>query len=161
YRMLIVNGWDLYEFWFVTMISPYKKNTLALESGTESATGGFRGFIKRIFLLRISGVFASGTAQVRLLNSLRFSGKVHITNGVGLINKPPRKIVSHSKSYAKRFLYLGRLAPEKNLTALVEAFNSLPGHTLTIVGKGPLGDHLIQIAASNILFKSHLQNSGI
>jgi glycosyltransferase involved in cell wall biosynthesis len=160
YKRIVVGGWDLPEFWFLVFFSRKNKNCLALESTiSESKQNGFKGFIKKIFLKRISMVFASGHMHKKLLDNLKYKGEYKITQGVGLINKPDRKITIHK--YKRRFLFLGRLSKEKNLDFLITVFNSLPEYHLTIVGKGYLKEKLMTISKGNIEFFDHIENSKI
>jgi len=62
------------------------------------------------------------------------------------------------------FLYLGRLSAEKGLPTLLEAFQSLPSHSrLTVVGGGPLEEHLKQLASGNrrIVFTGYLTGAAL
>lgn len=158
YHKVIVGGWDLAEFWWFILLQPKAKNCLALESTVvESSTKGLKGWIKRLFLRRVSRVFASGATQVSLLASLNYTGAISLTHGVGLINKPQVSIKEHE--YRRRFLFLGRLSPEKNLQFLIEQFNQLTTHSLSIVGNGPLLPQLQALARSNIQFYPHVENN--
>jgi glycosyltransferase involved in cell wall biosynthesis len=54
------------------------------------------------------------------------------------------------------FVYVGRLTGYKRPDIVVRAFASLPGHTLTVVGDGPLLGRLRSIATPNIRFCQHV-----
>ncbi len=56
-----------------------------------------------------------------------------------------------------KFLYVGRLSPEKNLDTLIKVFNSLPHH-LSIVGEGPEYSKLQSISNNNIHFHGYVNN---
>lgn len=158
FKNLLVSGWDLKEFWYLVVTNPKSKNCLALESTiNESRVDGIRGFIKKIFLSRISTVFASGKLHIELLNALGYKGEIKITKGVGIINKPTFEV--QKKEYKQRFLYIGRLSPEKNLRMLIEIFNTLPNHTLTLVGTGHQESELKDIAKENIIFTGQVENT--
>jgi glycosyltransferase involved in cell wall biosynthesis len=158
YKRLLVSGWDLKEFWYLVMFYPKSKNCLALESTIlESTPKSFKGWIKKVFLSRISTVFASGNLHVELLKALSFKGNIKITKGVGIINKPTFEKVK--KEYQKRFLYVGRLSSVKNLETLIKVFNDLPNHQLTIIGDGEEKEYLQSIAHQNISFKPPIENS--
>lgn len=157
YRKILVSGWDLRELWYLIFTSYKSKNCLVLESTVnESKTTGPQAIIKKIFLSRISTVFASGTLHRELLTKLGYKEEVKITKGVGIINKPEFSKID--KSYTKKFLYVGRLSEIKNLERLVRVFNSLEGYSLTIVGEGEQKEYLQSIAAKNIIFKSSIEN---
>lgn len=158
YKRLLVNGWDLKEFWYLIMLSPKSKNCLALESTIiDSKTNGIKGLMKKIFLSRISLVFASGSLHLKLLHALNFRGTIKITKGVGIINKP--NYIITDKKYRRKFVYIGRLTKVKNLEIIVKVFNNLPNHTLTIIGDGEEKEYLRSIAKHNIIFKPPIENS--
>lgn len=160
YKKAIVGGWDLIEFWAMVVLNKKSKNCLALESTVlESNSSRIKGLIKKFYLSRISTVFASGKLHTALLEKLNYSGVIKVTHGVGLINKPV--ITNLSKSYRKKYLYLGRLSPEKNLNFLINVFNKLPHHNLTLVGSGPLEHELKSYASENIVFLPHIENKNL
>ena len=160
YKKILLSGWDLPEFWMIALMFPNQKNCLALESTVlESNTSGVKGIIKKTFLSMINTVFASGNLHVELLSKLNFNKNIKITKGVGIINKPvfERK----NKAYKKRFLFVGRLSEVKNLASIVNVFNALPDHQLTIIGDGEEKQHLLNIAKKNILFIESVDNENI
>lgn len=158
YKKLLVNGWDLMEFWYLVFATSKSKNCLALESTiNESKIGGLRRFLKEIFLKRISLVFVPGKLHKELLNVLNYKNEIKITKGVGIINKPRYEPIS--RNYRKRFLFIGRLSKEKNVNFLVDIFNNLNDYTLTIIGTGPLEKELRNKAKSNISFLGQINNN--
>ncbi len=164
YKTIVVGGWELLEFWLAIIVSSKNLNALALESSIEeSAHSGIKGFIKKIFLKRITTVFASGISQKELLDELEYKNKVYITRGVGIMNKPKITVGEDRPDHNFRgnFLYVGRLSPEKNISALIEIFNDLPQFRFTIVGSGPLENELKEIANENIKFLRHVINNDI
>ncbi len=157
YRKLIVGGWDLLEYWYLIWTNPKSRNCLILESTiNESKVNGMKGFMKKIFLSKISTVFASGNLHRRLLEALSYKGEIRITKGVGIINKP--KLNPIKREYKKRFLFIGRLAKEKNIEMIVDLFNDLNEFKLTIIGTGPLEEILKNKAKENIKFKGQIVN---
>lgn len=157
YKRLLISGWDLGEFWYLALLYSKSKNCLALESTVfESTPKGIKGWLKRVFLSRISTVFASGNLHIELLKALNFKGDVKITRGVGITNKPNYEKVK--KKYQKRFLYVGRLAQIKNLETIIKVFNELSDYYLTIVGDGEEKKYLQSIANQNITFKPPIEN---
>jgi glycosyltransferase involved in cell wall biosynthesis len=157
YRKLIVGGWDLLEYWYLIWTNPKSRNCLILESTiNESKVNGMKGFMKKIFLSKISTVFASGNLHRRLLEALCYKDEIRITKGVGIINKP--KLNPIKREYKKRFLFIGRLAKEKNIEMIVDLFNDLKEFKLTIIGTGPLEEILKNKAKENINFKGQIVN---
>lgn len=160
FKKILVSGWDLPEFWYIVFTSKKSKNFLALESTIfESSYKGLKGFIKKLFLSRISTVFASGSLHCDLLKALNFQGEVKVTNGVGIINKP--KFIKTQKKFSGKFLYIGRIIDIKNLKFLVEIFNDMPKFTLTIIGVGEQEKFLQSISNKNIVFKGAVENKFI
>lgn len=157
YQKLVVGGWDLPEFWLLTCLSPKNKNALALESSCfESRTRGFKALIKKIFLQRIDLVFCSGQPHQQLLQQLAYEGKSCKTLGVGIFHYLPW--IPQAKTFTGKFLYVGRLAQEKNVALLMQAFKELPQFSLTIIGQGPLTSHLASICPSNVKMVGHVPN---
>lgn len=158
YRLLVLGGWDLTEFWFLAFLSAKRKNALALESSVhDSRSEGWITIIKRLFLSRIKTVFASGEPHCALLSALRFKGPVLTTRGVGIFNYAPKApAVTHFKG---QFLYVGRLSPEKNIVRLLDVFRQLPQYSLSIVGEGPLMPVLQKACPDNVYLLGHIPNS--
>jgi glycosyltransferase involved in cell wall biosynthesis len=158
YKKILVSGWDLKEFWYLIFTNKKSKNCLALESTiNESRIDGLRGVVKKIFLSRITTVFASGKLHVELLNALSYKNEIKVTKGVGIINKPRFEYIE--REYKKRFLFVGRLYSEKNIKLLIEIFNTLSDYTLSIIGTGPQEKELKRIAEQNIIFLGQVENS--
>lgn len=158
FKKLIVGGWDLPEFWYLVFSSPQAKNCLALESTViESSSAPAKKALKKLFLARISQVFASGELHKQLLAQLGYSGNIKITHGVGIINKPAVK--SSNRLYERKFLFIGRLSAEKNLNLLLDVFARLQECALTIVGAGPDEDRLKAVATANVVFAGIVENS--
>jgi glycosyltransferase involved in cell wall biosynthesis len=158
YKKVIVGGWDLPEFWYAIFKNKKAQNCMVLESTIhESKTTGISGLIKKIFLSRVSKVFASGDLHVQLLKALRYKRDIKITQGVGIINKP--SFDEQSKQYERKFLYIGRLSEIKNLEQIINIFNSLEDNSLTIVGDGEQRQYLESIAGKNIQFKGSVANA--
>lgn len=157
YKKNLISGWDLIEFWFIVLTTNKSKNCLALESTIlESNTKWIKRVIKKIFLSKISTVFASGKLHTKLLEKLNYKDEIRITKGVGIINKPDFR--KEKKLYQKRFLFIGRLSSVKNLKLLIEVFNQLPKHQLTIIGEGEEKEALKSIAGGNVLFVKPVEN---
>jgi len=160
YKKILLCAWNFPETWVLLLLNKKINNCFTLESTiNESVTYGLKGFIKKIFLSRISTVFASGRMHVELLRDLNFKGKIEITHGVGIINKP--NITISNQDYSKRFVYIGRLNSVKNLDALISIFNCLNEHQLTIVGSGKERESLKKIANKNINFINSIKNMDI
>ena len=162
YDEIIIGGWDLPWFWLTWFLGRKRKNSLILESSYfESETGGAKGLVKRVFLSRISKVYCSGGAQINLSRALNFQGELIRTNGVGLHNFRHSRFKIINEDIYKKFGYVGRLAPEKNLVLLLEAFALRKGYKLDIAGFGPMESELKAAASPNIAFLGSVENKNL
>lgn len=161
FQQLIIGGFDFKEYWIAAFINHRRKNAVVIESSIfESQTTGIKGFVKRIFIKRISTAYVSGKAQKELALALNFKGELKITKGVGLFNIV-EQAVYYPKKIVKYFVYVGRLSEEKNLIHLIHTFNELPDLQLNIVGFGVQEKELKSIAKSNILFYGAINNKDL
>ena len=159
YDELVLGGWDSILLWISAIFSSKRKNSVAIESSyLESNMSGLKGVLKRLFIRRISRVYASGKSQAILAKDMGYSGDdIIITKGVGVFNyiqQPPFV----QKQSVKKFIYVGRLSEEKNLELLISVFNNLPELELNIIGYGHLKDQLMQFANDNISFIGSVDN---
>lgn len=158
YQELIVSGWDSLFVWLAIWISSKHKNSIVIESTIkESVLTGVKGWLKRLFVRRISKAYVSGTPHARLMQALNFEGDVVITNGVGIFHyhlQPPFV----PRNEVRKFLYVGRLVPVKNLDFLIDKFNHYPDLELAIIGFGELEDELKSTAKDNIHFLGAVDN---
>ena len=159
YSELVLGGWDSFLFWVSIFLSPKRKNSVAIESSYhESSMSGIKGLLKKIFMKRISRVYASGVSQMKLAKNMGYNGNnIIITKGVGVFNyieQPEYK----EKSVVKNFVYVGRLSEEKNLRLLISVFNRLPMMNLNIIGYGHMKDELVTIAKNNVFFIGSVDN---
>ena len=157
YSFLIVNGWDLPEFWLSIIISGGQKGVAMESSIYESKVYGFKRLVKRVFLSFLDFALPSGVPHAKLLNFLNFKKPLSIVGGVGLPVMTERHIINKALT-VRRFLYVGRLAAEKNLRMLIDVFNGLQDYQLTIIGTGPIEAELRERANPNIKFTGHVNN---
>jgi glycosyltransferase involved in cell wall biosynthesis len=157
-RMIVLGGWDLIECWALAFTTRKSKNALALESSIhESKQTAVAKLIKKLFLSRMGSVFASGEPHRALLKALNYKNKIYTTLGVGIF-RTGKKSVLH-RAFQGKFLFVGRLAPEKNIERLLDVFRHLPQFTLTLVGQGQLYEKLQQRCPSNVFLKGYVPNT--
>ncbi|MDB4767262.1 glycosyltransferase, partial [Flavobacteriaceae bacterium] len=145
------------EFWMVILLLNRNKVSLVLESSfLESKTKGIKGFLKKVFLRKVSKVYASGDNHIKLLQDLNYNGYIIKTKGVGLINYISKSLPL--ESYKNKFIYIGRLSEVKNLAFLIKVFNKLPEYNLTIIGEGPDKIKLESMSEPNINFVGSVEN---
>ena len=115
YKQLIIRGWDQIVLWIAAIKSPHIKNSVVVESSIfESKITGIKSYVKKFFLSRISKAYVSGKLQADLCKALGFKGQIITTKGVGIFNIKQQPAYNPSSSVSK-FIYVGRLSPEKNL----------------------------------------------
>ena len=154
---ILICGWDLIEFWAVIFLFKKKKLSLVLESTFhESTSKGFKGLLKKLFLIKISKVYASGHNHIKLLENLNYKGEKVKTKGVGIINYINK--TKPLKEYQKKFIFVGRLTKVKNIELLIKVFNELSDFQLSIIGEGPLEKRLRKISNKNIEFYGKIEN---
>lgn len=158
YKKMILGGWDSLECWIAWILSTKKQNSIVIESSEfESTSRGVKGLLKKIFISRISLGFASGESQVNLLKNLGYKGKIKKTKGVGVFNYEKVNI-DRKIEKVRRFLYVGRLSPEKNLEYIIKFFNKNSNLEFNIVGYGPLEKELKSLSNDNIKFWGKIDN---
>ena len=158
YDELILGGWDHPVLWALAFIFPKAKNAFFIESSYfESQTSGLKGLIKRIFVKRLSKVYASGKSQRKITDSLGFNGNTIITKGVGIFNYISQPTYNPRKE-VKKFFYVGRFVEVKNLKMLISVFNSLAQYQLYLAGFGEQEEELKAMAKENIHFMGAIEN---
>jgi glycosyltransferase involved in cell wall biosynthesis len=163
YKLISVGAWNLPESWLTILCSPKHKNVIAQETSIfESELTGWKVILKRLFVKRLGLALVSGEPHSRLMRAVGFDGQIEITGGVGLANRPETRQQQPGK-FNGRFLYAGRLSPEKNLPFVLRVF-ALPEMArfhLTIAGDGPARTALQAMASSNVSFIGHVPNEKI
>ncbi len=159
YERLVIGGWDRPQMILAALVSPTRKNGCIVESSIyESRTHGPKAWLKRLVLRNMSVAYPSGKVQGELVRALGYRGRTVEYGGCGLLNYQPQPAYA-PRNEVRRFLYVGRLSPEKNLELLLEAFRALPNLTLTIIGFGPLEETLKQQAPENVTFLGAVDNA--
>ncbi len=160
-KYLIVNGWDLLEFW-ICIILPFFIKGIALESTIfESNFSFFHRTIKSIFLYFTHFALPSGEPHLKVLTKLKYKKEYKIVSGVGIPNLyfQEKNSSLNVEILSNEFLFIGRLVKEKNINLLLEAFAKLPHLQLTIIGSGILEMELKNNATKNVKFIGHVENS--
>ena len=160
--IIVTSGW--FDTGYVAATRRYAREqpgvaiVLALDTRFERT---FRKLILGPLAFRLkyrqyTGVWAAGPPQFAYARYLGFS-ESEIAGGLLVgdatlmrpdLTAPPRR----------RFVYVGRLAPEKAPGLLIRAYGELPPSTrrawpLEIYGDGPLRDELARISSEGVVFK--------
>lgn len=157
-KKLLYAGWFTPEYDVYSMLSPKRCNVVISESSSwDISLSGYKGFLKRIFIRRMSSALPSGLPHIDFFQQIGFKGFIHSTGSVGILGKKPRTLNSFKSPTKLRYICVARLIDCKNLRFLVEKFNS-NGLLLTIVGQGELEAELRAIAKPNITFTGFIDN---
>lgn len=136
FREVIIDGWDSPLMLLSAFVSDNENISVIVESTIfESRTKGVRATIKKLFLSRINKAYVCGAPHRRLMEALKFKGRIVETYGVGVFNCVDQPAFVE-KTEVKNFLFVGRLVEVKNLPWLFERFNEHPELNLTIIGFG-------------------------
>ncbi|MBO5407332.1 MAG: glycosyltransferase family 4 protein [Bacteroidales bacterium] len=159
FKEIIIGGWDSVVNWYTLFFSRNVTKSVVVESSCfESDVRGLKSLFKRIFLSRIDKAYVPGISNERLLRFLGYDGRIIKTLGVGIFNIQLQKPYE-SRNEVKKFLYVGRLAKEKNIDTLISVFNKNPKLELNIVGFGPEEKKLKDMACENIKFLGPIDNA--
>lgn len=157
----ILPCYDLPEYWvmlFICMLFGRKRAVFSDSTLRDRPRTGLKETAKRLFFSRCHGFFTYGTRSKEYLQSYGVpEDKVYFRCQAAAL---PHNYSSADvlKGYemgpvegALRFLYVGRLSPEKGLEDLLAAFRQVlarhPDSRLELAGNGPLKDSLVQRAA--------------
>lgn len=160
-KKLLYAGWFTPEYDAYSMLSPKRRNVVISESSSwDISLSGYKGFLKRIFIKRMSSALPSGLPHIDFFQQIGFKGLIHPTGSVGLLAKKPRTLRPFTSPPKLRYICVARLIDCKNLRFLIEQFN-INGLPLTIVGQGELETELKAMAKPNIKFTGFIENDKI
>ena len=162
FERVVFSGWETRELIPIMLILDKSKNGIVIESSIlESKTSGPFWLLKKIILNNMTRSYPSGFLQKAILDKASYKGDIFITNGVGITNyRNSRNLIVKKELVLKnefKYLYVGRLSPEKNVDYIVDRFSDNKKN-LTIVGSGPLLEELKSKASSNISFLGYIEN---
>lgn len=161
FNEVIIDGWDRLVTFFIPFVVSRKKVACLIESSIyESKLVGWKAILKKAFLGRCTCAYCSGIAQERLALSLGFKGKIIKFGGCGLLRYKAQPQYE-KRDKVKKFLYVGRLSPEKNLRLLVKVFKRFPNLSLDIIGYGPIEKELKSMASQNVCFLGAVKNEDL
>lgn len=161
YKKIVFSGWEVKEITLAALLNKRRKNAIVIESSIiETKKSGLSWFLKKIAIARMSLAYPSGQLQKAILDTFSFKGETVITHGVGLSNfkETSLKIKKEiTRNNPLRFIYVGRISPEKNIDFMVNVFKTLP-YELVLIGDGPLKKQLDNKKYSNVKFLGYIDN---
>ena len=161
--LILLPGFSSPEHWAMMLAAVLRRKRRAtfcdstLQDRPQSIA---KGFLKRIFFFSCHGVFCYGQrARQYLFHYGVPESRIHLRCQAAALpaNYTPKKALSNRLQcspliQAPRFIYVGRLSPEKGLDTLMEAFAkvrlSWKQSKLVIIGGGPILEILQQQAHS-------------
>lgn len=157
-RMVILPGYHRPEYWaqLAAAILTGKVRAVFCDStANDNPHSGWKAALKRAFFARCHAFFCygersreflcqHGVPMERIFIRCQAAALPHDYDAEAALEA---RIAQAAPSSAPRFLYVGRLAPEKSLDVLIDAFAAVraerPGSRLVLVGSGPEGDSLV------------------
>lgn len=163
YKCILHSGWESIELIPFALFLPKNKNGIVIESSIiETKKTGFSWFVKKKIIKNMAYGFPSGKLQSDILSLAEFTGEIHATYGVGLPKMPlcnkSHFLVREPADKNLNYLFVGRLAPEKNIHHLIDVFKKTK-RKLTIVGDGPLRESVESRCDENIKYLVYIENS--
>ncbi|MDA8481402.1 hypothetical protein NNO04_22500, partial [Citrobacter sp. Awk 4] len=149
YKKLVFPGWEIKELCLLSLLTTKRKNCVAVESSIlETERSLLKWMLKKLFLKRMATGLPSGHLQAEIFHEMNFSGELVYTNGVGVLNEKfycqsGQSIHCLIGSKNIKYIYVGRIADEKNLELLCKVMTETDKY-LTIVGYGPKETELIE-----------------
>jgi glycosyltransferase involved in cell wall biosynthesis len=134
-------------------------------SSADHNRSAWKEWIKKVIIGRANAFFCFGETSARYLESLGVAqSAIRVRNAAVIDEQVIRNRYDETKRelaadaalnpVARKFVYVGRLASEKNLTTLIRAFGNAVAQTgsdwkLLLVGDGPERDNLEKLAAGS------------
>lgn len=131
-------------------------------SSADHNRSAWKEWVKKIIVGRANAFFCFGETSARYLESLGVAKSAIRVKNAAVIDEQvirnrydetKRELVAHAalNPVARKFVYVGRLAAEKNLTTLIRAFGNAARQTdsdwkLLLVGDGPERANLEKLA---------------
>lgn len=172
--LVVLPCYDKPEYWamWVAALLRRKKRAVFVDSTIHDRRQYFwKGVLKRLFLRRCHGVFAYGSrardyvvghgAHPRTV--FQRCQAAALPHQYTVESAMTSRLESAPSPDAPRFLYVGRLSPEKSLDGLFHAFANvlrmIPGATLIVVGAGPQR-HELESLSSFLQLESAIEFTG-
>ncbi len=168
--IVILAGYHLAEYWAMLLAARLRGKQIAVfcdSTAYDHPHTFLKSLLKRFFFSHCDIFFGYGQRAREYLMSLGVSSeKIYFRCQAAALphDYDMQSVISYRNSKTNvtpRYLYVGRLSPEKNLDDLFQAFKKvvslLPDAIIVIVGNGPHKEHLVSLAehlelSSSILF---------
>ncbi|WP_439405839.1 glycosyltransferase [Bradyrhizobium sp. DASA03076] len=160
--IVILSGYERPVVWLQALILSLKRRPFALFCDStiyDQPQNFWKGIGKRIIFNWADGIFCYGVRAVEYVSHYDVpSSKSFVRCQAAALPKDysaakafEQRLEKAPRNAPPRYLYVGRLSPEKSLDHLLLAFKqviaSIPGAQLVLVGKGPSEQELRNLAA--------------
>lgn len=184
-RLVVLPGYHRAEYWAMLGVCLLRGKRRAVfcdstrhENPPRGAAGALKSAAKRLFFGLCDGFFAYGSRSAEYLREFGAAPAAvfqpcqaaALAPGFEAAEALARRVAARAGA-APRFLYVGRLAPEKGLDTLLRAFararGGLPaGASLVLVGAGPERTQLLALAAelqlgASVVFAGAMDAAGL
>lgn len=150
-EIIILPGYHTMEYWAMLLAGKLRGKTIGVfcdSTAYDRPHSNIKGFFKKLFFSNCDVFLGYGQRSREYLMSYGVpSHKIHFRCQAAAlphdysVERVFASKAAQQKNDSQRFLYVGRLSPEKNLKDLIDAFkivtNTLPDAQLRIVGNGP------------------------
>ncbi len=151
-RVVVLPGYHRPEYWamlLACMLSGKRRAVFCDSTAYDRPGSALKARLKRAFFSRCDAFLAYGRRSAEYLQQLGApAGRIFqpcqaaaLPPGFDAARALERRVAARAVDPAPRFLYVGRLAPEKDLPTLLQALRSLratlPEASLVLVGAGP------------------------
>lgn len=159
--LVLIPGYDRPEHWAMLMAAAITRKARGVFCDStlhDRVQTPLKGWLKRIFFSACDVCFGYGTRSKEMLlhygvNPVRIFHRVQaaaLPDSYTIEGARARRIMCAPPAHAPRYVYVGRLAPEKGLDTLLLALHkvrsSQPAAMLEVVGSGPQVESLKQQA---------------
>ena len=170
YRPDVLNITGYFDWAQVLLMFHARRKGVKVVISSESSSAdhnrsAWKEWVKKVIVGRASAFFCFGETSARYLESLGVAKNAIKVRNAAVIDEQvvrnrydeaKRELAAHegANAVSRKFVYVGRLASEKNLTTLIQAFGHVIKQTgsdwkLLLVGDGPERDSLEKLAAES------------
>ena len=159
-NLILLPGYHRVEYWamlFAAILKRKKRGVFCDSTIYDQSQSFVKGVLKRIFFSMCDGFFSYGErGRLYLIHYGAHPQKIFqrcqaaaLPHDYSIVEALVRRINLAPIQSAPRFLYVGRLSPEKSIDVLLSAFvkvrQNLPTASLVLVGSGPQQKKLVEL----------------
>ncbi|NIJ53722.1 glycosyltransferase family 4 protein [Dyadobacter arcticus] len=167
YNPTVLNITGYFDMAQIALLFYAKAKGVKVVISSESSPGdhersGFREFVKKCMISPANGFFCFGKSSANYIEKLGINPSRILVRNAAVVDEETirsrfemaKEVIEAPENIARQFIYVGRLAPEKNLELMIRAFKGMlknsvtdPGWNLLLVGNGPARLELEKLGA--------------